>query len=159
MSLFNWFTAKSKGDEKAATAALAAHSSGAIKEDAVVKGLDFVAAIEAHRKWKDRLSTYINGTSNEKLDYGAICRDDLCVLGKWIYGTGAPLTGHLPIFHQLKAKHAQFHVSAAQVVEQMQQGNKESAQNILAEGDFFKNSRDIQTLLSKLYIEMNAGGS
>ena len=156
MGLFDWFAAKSTGDEKAADAAIASQSQGAIDEAAVVSGLDFVAAIEAHRKWKDRLIAYLDGSSTEKLEHGAICRDDLCVLGKWIYGTGAPLTGHLPIFHQLKAKHAEFHVSASQVVEQMQLGNKENALAILYEGSFAKNSRDIQTLLSKLYLAMDA---
>ncbi len=156
MGLFDWFTAMSKADEKTPPIAALPTQAGAIKEEAVVKGLDFVAAIEAHRKWKDRLTDYVNGTSTEKLDHSAICRDDQCALGKWIYSSGVSLTGHLPLFHQLKAKHAQFHVSAAQVVEQVQMGKKENALKILQEGDFPKNSREVQALLSKLYIEMNA---
>lgn len=154
MGLFDWFSAKATGDEKAADVAIGSKPQGAIDEEAVVNGLDFVAAIEAHRKWKDRLAAYLDGSSTEKLDHAAICRDDLCVLGKWIYGTGAPLTGHLPLFHQLKAKHAEFHVSASEVVEQMQLGNKDKALAILNEGSFAKNSRDIQTMLSKLYLAM-----
>jgi hypothetical protein len=153
MGLLDWFSALSKGDEKAAQAA-AAPQVGGIKEDSVVQGLDFVAAIEAHRKWKERLSEYTQGSSNEKLDHAVICRDDQCALGKWIYGPGVTFTGHLPLFHQLKAKHAQFHISAAQVVEQAQSGHKDQAVNMLLEGDFSKNSRDVQTLLSKLYMEM-----
>jgi hypothetical protein len=153
MGLFDWFSALSKGDEKSAQAAATAQMGG-IKEDSVVQGLDFVAAIEAHRKWRERLSEYTQGTSNEKLDHAVICRDDQCALGKWIYGPGVTFTGHLPLFHQLKAKHAQFHISAAQVVEQVQSNHKEQAVNMLLEGDFAKNSRDVQTLLSKLYMEM-----
>lgn len=150
MGLFDWFKALSAGDEKTATASL----SGAIKEDATIKGLDFVAAIEAHRKWKDRLIAYVEGTSSEKLDQGVICRDDQCALGKWIYGEGLAQTGNMPTFHQVKAKHAEFHVSAAQVVDAVQRGQHEDAHKMLHEGGFAKSSKDVQTLLSKLYLEI-----
>jgi hypothetical protein len=154
MGLFDWFSALSKGDEKSAQTANAAPQIGAIKENAVIEGLDFVAAIEAHRKWKERLSAYVQGTSTEKLDHSVICRDDQCALGKWIYTSGSTFTGHLPLFHQLKAKHAQFHITAAQVVEHVQKDQRDSAIDLLMEGEFAKSSRDVQTLLSKLYMEM-----
>lgn len=154
MNLFDWFTALAKGDVKHSNTIATAPHLGGIKEDAVVQGLDFVAAIEAHRKWKDRLSDYAQGLSNEKLDHSIICRDDQCALGKWIYSSGSVFTGHLPLFHQLKAKHAQFHISAAEVVEKVQQGHKEEAVELLLEGEFPKSSRDVQSLLSKLYMEM-----
>lgn len=154
MGLFDWFNALAKGDEQAAQVAASKPQIGAIQESSVIQGLDFVAAIEAHRKWKDRLSDYVLGTSTEKLDHSVICRDDQCALGKWIYGAGATFTGHLTLFHQLKAKHAQFHIAASQVVEHVQRNQKDSAINLLMEGDFAKSSRDVQSLLSKLYMEM-----
>jgi len=49
MGLFDWFKALSGGDEKSAASA-SASLTGAIKEEAAIKGLDFVAAIEAHRQ-------------------------------------------------------------------------------------------------------------
>ena len=153
MGIFDWFKALSKDDNKPSVPA-AAPLAGSINENAVINGLDFVAAIEAHRKWKERLTAYTLGTSTEKLDHSVICRDDQCALGKWIYGNGMTLTGHLPIFHQLKDKHAQFHISAAQVVEQVQHNQHESAISLLKEGAFSKNSRDVQRLISKLYIEI-----
>jgi len=154
MGVFDWFSALSKGDEKVAQVEVSTTQAGAIKDESVVQGLDFVAAIEAHRKWKERLSAYADGTSTEKLDHSVICRDDQCALGKWIYGPGGTFTGHLPLFHQLKAKHAQFHISASQVVEHVQQGRTEVAQGLILDGEFSKNSRDVQTLISKLYMEM-----
>ncbi len=154
MGLLDWFSALAKGDDKSAHSVATAPHVGGIKEEAVVQGLDFVAAIEAHRKWKDRLADYAQGISNEKLDHAVICRDDQCALGKWIYGSGGVFTGHLPLFHQLKAKHAQFHISAAEVVEKVQHGYREEAVGMLLEGEFPKNSRDVQSLLSKLYMEM-----
>lgn len=154
MRLLDWFSAMSKGDDKIAIAEVPQAQVGGIKDDAVVQGLDFIAAIEAHRKWKERLAEYAQGISKEKLDHAVICRDDQCALGKWIYTSGQTFTGHLPLFHQLKAKHAQFHISAAYIVEKVQKGHKEEAVDMLLEGDFSRNSRDVQTLLSKLYMEM-----
>jgi hypothetical protein len=94
------------------------------------------------------------GTSSEKLDHTVICRDDQCALGKWIYSSGATFTGHLPLYHQLKAKHGQFHIAASQVVEHVQNDKKDLAITLLMEGEFAKSSRDVQSLLSKLYMQM-----
>lgn len=152
MGLFDWFNALSKGEESP----VVAHTPplGGIKENAQIQGLDFVAAIEAHRKWKARLAEYADGTSKETLDHSVICRDDQCALGKWIYSEGQTFTGHLPLFHQIKAKHAQFHISASQIVEMIQLNRKEEALNNLLDGEFSKNSREVQTLLSQLYMQM-----
>jgi hypothetical protein len=154
MGLFDWFQSLSKGEVDSASSAMTSTQLGGIHESAVIEGLDFVAAIEAHRKWKERLSAFVSGTSSEKLDHTIICRDDQCALGKWIYSTGMTFTSHLPIFHQLKAKHAQFHISASQVVELVKNDRQDSAVSLLIDGEFAKNSRDVQSLLSKLYLEM-----
>ncbi len=154
MGIFDWFTAMSRGDEKAAQTVSSAQPQGGIRDEAVIQGLDFVAAIEAHRKWKQRLTAYAEGNSTESLDHTVICRDDQCALGKWIYGQGAKHTGHLPLFHQLKAKHAQFHISASQVVELVQNAQQDAAMELILHGEFSKNSRDVQTLISKLFVEM-----
>jgi hypothetical protein len=153
MALFDWFLAHSRGDEKSAQAV---YQLGGINETAEVKGLDFVAAIETHRKWKERLVAYVQATSTEILDHAVICQDNQCALGKWIYGNGATFCSHLPLFHQLKSKHSQFHIGAAEVVQKVQQDRFEEARSLLLEGDFAKSSRDVQTMLSKLYMEMKA---
>jgi len=127
---------------------------GALKDECTVHGLDFIAAIEAHRKWRERLTKYVQGQSEERLDAGVICRDDQCALGKWIYKDGMPFTGHLPVYHQLKAKHAAFHISAGNVVALKQGGQTEQAMQVIMEGDFAKNSREVQTLISRLYMEI-----
>jgi len=157
VSLMDWFNALSKGDEQSAEAARSKVQTGAIAETAMIDGLDFVAAIEAHRKWKERLTAYVQGTSSEKLDYKTICRDDQCALGKWIHGTGATALGELPIFHHLKAKHAQFHVTASRIVELAQQADKKSAQALLGGSEYGKASIEVQMLLSRLYGEMQRG--
>ena len=153
MGLMDWFSALSRGDEKSVQAARSSLQ-GAIAEDSTIDGLDFIAAVDAHRKWKVRLTAYVQGTSTEKLDHAVICRDDQCTLGKWIYSQGANLMADVPIYHQLKAKHAQFHVTASRVVELVQKGEKDAAQNLLMGEEYTRGTVEVQRLLSKLYGQM-----
>jgi len=128
---------------------------GAIDEHARIGCLDFVAAIEAHRKWKARLTDFIEGRSEETLDPAVICQDDKCALGKWIHGEGKTFCGHLPRFHQLKADHAEFHIHAAEVVRLAQKGHSVQAMKYALEGPFSEYSLKTQFSLSRLYAEMS----
>jgi hypothetical protein len=120
---------------------------------AEVGGLNFVEAIAAHQKWKTRLSNYIAGTSTEKLDYRQICRDNQCVLGKWINGPGGDLYGHIPVFSRLKMTHGKFHLAAGQIVQLMDEGKVEQARQALRQ-DYSKHSVKVQGLISTLYVEV-----
>lgn len=153
MGLFDWFKEMVENKPEAAPPV---QEVGAIKDEAIVQGLDFVAAIEAHRKWKSRLSAYIEGSSTEELDPGVICQDDKCALGKWIYGEGRTFCGHMPKYHQLKADHAEFHINAAEVVVLHKKGNTAEAKALMLDGAFAKYSQTVQTELSKLYMEMKS---
>jgi len=162
MGIFDWLSALAKGDEEKAEKAIGSEQlAGGVKETATVDGLDFVAAIEAHRKWKKRLVDYADGNSTEKLDPTVICRDDQCILGKWIYTEGNTFVGHLPTFHKLKAKHASFHISAGEIVELVKQKKNTEALEAIQSGDFSNHSRDVQTMLSQLYMALknNENGS
>ena len=117
-----------------------------------VVALDFKGAIDAHMKWKARLSRYVEGTSTESLDAGVVSQDDQCVLGKWIYGVGLASYGGEPLFKELKAVHARFHASAGQIVAEVHKGNAGRAQDMLNRGDYSKISRDITHLLAKLFV-------
>jgi hypothetical protein len=128
------------------------------KQAMVVGGLDFFEAITAHQKWKTRLSNYVGATSAEKLDYRQICRDDQCVLGKWINGSGGQMYGHIPVFSQLKMTHAQFHLAAGSIVQLADDGNREQAKMALRQGDYSKHSVKVQGLISSLYVEVNKQG-
>jgi hypothetical protein len=125
------------------------------KQAMVVGGLDFFEAITAHQKWKTRLSNYVAATSAEKLDYRQICRDDQCVLGKWINGNGGHTYGHIPVFSQLKMTHAQFHLAAGLIVQMTDDGNRDQAKAALRQGDYSKHSVKVQGLISSLYVEVN----
>ena len=121
----------------------------------VAGGLDFVSAIHAHQHWKTRLQSYVRNESTEKLDYRLICRDDQCVLGKWINGQGADDFGHLPSFGELKVSHGQFHLAAGRIVQMHDDKQTEEAQQLLRHGDYSRHSIKVMGLLSSLYIEVS----
>ncbi|MBU1237884.1 MAG: CZB domain-containing protein [Gammaproteobacteria bacterium] len=78
--------------------------------------VDFGKWVAIHRKWRNRLSDYIQGVGQEELDETVICRDDRCELGTWIHGSGSRFYGGLPVFGKLRDHHARFHRCAGDVV-------------------------------------------
>ncbi|MBF5004388.1 CZB domain-containing protein [Diaphorobacter caeni] len=128
---------------------------GAVQEsEQTAGGLDFASAIQAHRNWKVRLAKYLGNESEEKLDYRVICRDDQCVLGKWINGRGASDFGHLPSFGALKVSHGQFHLAAGRIVQMHDDQLTDDAQQMLKHGDYSRYSIKVMGLLSTLYVEV-----
>lgn len=126
---------------------------GAINQTPI-KGLNVADAVSAHAAWKERLFHYVNGTSTEKLDENAICRDDACVLGKWIYGDARNFLSEVPDYHRLKSAHASFHVAASEIVRAVNANNVEKAEKLLVEGPFSEQSREVQIMLAKLYAKL-----
>ncbi len=92
--------------------------------------MNFEDAIAAHIKWKVRLNQFIDGTSTEKLSSATVCKDNLCDLGKWIYGDGAQYKS-APHYQDLVKKHANFHICAADVVKKVETGDKAGAKGLL----------------------------
>ena len=117
-------------------------------------GLDFVSAIQAHQNWKSRLTHYLRDDSSERLDYRVVCRDDQCVLGKWIHEEGASKFGHLPSFGELKVSHGQFHLAAGKIVQLHDERKTEEAQQQLKNGDYPRHSIKVMGLLGALYQEV-----
>lgn len=117
-------------------------------------GLNFMAAIEVHMKWKARLESYIQGTTQEDLQVDAISRDDQCQLGTWIYGAGNTQYGTLDTFAEMKAQHAHFHICAGKVLATAKEGHTQEALHMLAHGDYLRASERIKMLLAKLYVQI-----
>lgn len=117
--------------------------------------LDVIAAIQAHVQWKQRLLSYIDGTSDEELDAEKVGSDCLCSLGQWIYGYGGRSFGEHVRFAELKTTHADFHLHAADVVRSVQRGENEEALNLLQKGEYPKVSNRIKSMLAKLSLEFD----
>ncbi|MBU0593281.1 MAG: CZB domain-containing protein [Pseudomonadota bacterium] len=122
---------------------------------AVPDDLDFMGAIEAHIRWKVRLEAYVSGDGAEKLDPAVVGKDDLCALGKWIYGPGGVNYGALPLFQSLKETHAGFHQCAAQVIQSADEGDTVKASEILSRGCYAKHSNKVKAELARLSIELD----
>lgn len=118
--------------------------------------LDFMGAIEAHVRWKIRLEAYINGTSEEHLNPHMVCRDDQCVLGKWIHGGGGAKYGSHPMFTVLKQTHMNFHRAAGEIIQTVDAGERDKARHMLNSGDYARHSHRVKSDLARLSIELEA---
>ncbi len=121
----------------------------ATKKEEIKKEINIMEAIHAHVKWKVRLQDYLNGNSTEKLDPMVICRDDQCVLGKWIHGPAMQHFHEHQAFHSLRADHAQFHFIAGTVVKKVQDDDRAGA-NALMETDYARTSHKVIQALNEL---------
>ena len=112
----------------------------------------FDDAIAAHIKWKTRLGQFIDGTSTEKLDSAVVCKDNVCALGKWIYGDGEK---HKTATHygELLTKHAHFHRCAGDVVKKVESNDRTGAKSMLA-GEFVNAAKATVTAIMALKSEI-----
>lgn len=113
--------------------------------------MNFDDAIAAHIKWKVRLTQFIDGTSTEQLKSDTVCKDNLCDLGKWIYGDGAKFQA-APHYKDLVSKHANFHRCAADVVKKVEVNDKSGAKAMLS-GAFAMASKETVTAIMELKKE------
>lgn len=115
--------------------------------------INIFECIDAHMKWKGRLQSYLDGTSKEQLDPMVICRDDQCVLGKWIHGPALNYFHNDEGFHKLRSDHANFHFVAGSVVKKMQDGDR-SGSDALFKHDYAQASREVIQDLTELNKEL-----
>lgn len=127
----------------------------ASKKEVIKNEINIMDAINAHVKWKVRLQDYLNGTSTEKLDPMVICRDDQCVLGKWIHGPALKHFHEHGAFHTLRADHAQFHLVAGNVVKKVQE-NDRAAADALMDNEYAHASHKVVQALTELNKQVTA---
>lgn len=140
MALMEWLQKYLAGDEHAFLS----------KEDDLLSGLSLYESIAAHTAWKKRLQSTLDGTSTENIEVGTAAQDTLCVLGKWLYGSGKSLYSHLPEYEILCKAHAEFHLCAGEVLLEHQNGNAKAAMAIM-KGPLINYSNQIQLDLVKLF--------
>jgi hypothetical protein len=150
MGIMDWFRRLAE-PAVAGTTALPPAPAGEDK-GAEVGGLNFKSAVDAHMKWKVRLESYINGTSQEDLKVEAVSCDDKCPLGKWIYSHGGERFGYSETFFEMKVHHANFHRCAGGVLTAAQAGEKENALRMLQHGDYVRASERVKQLLARLFV-------
>ena len=142
MGLLNWLESKLAGDDSAKLTF--------DKGQEEFAGLNLKQVLDAHLAWNDRLTKYLDGTSQENLDVHQIAPDNLCILGKWIYGPGGKQFEQQPEFRDLRDTHKEFHLTAGQVLVEHNGGNTQAAGQLLAT-KFRALSGKIQLNLVRLY--------
>ncbi len=107
----------------------------------------FSKALDAHVQWKMKLR--ICTTDHGKCPDPAVTeKDNVCALGKWIYGEGQRFAAD-DEFQQLRQHHASFHRCAARIVRTAQQGKKGEAENLLA-GEYAQISAKVISILNHM---------
>jgi methyl-accepting chemotaxis protein len=98
----------------------------------VHKHFDFTSAINAHIDWKMKLSKYLEKPDGSlKADH--VCKDNVCILGKWLYGDGSHFQSQFPsVFTNLKGSHAEFHKTAGEVIRLIESNNTKAAVKLLS---------------------------
>lgn len=105
------------------------------------------AAITSHARWKGQLREAID--RGQLPDPISVRADDRCDLGKWIHGEGKAYQTTSE-YQNLKLLHAQFHETAASVVEIIINGNKANAKIELESGTLTAASMKVINAISKV---------
>jgi hypothetical protein len=125
-------------------------------EKTIIKDeINIMEAINAHIRWKIRLESYLNGTSEEKLDVKTVSRDDQCVLGKWIHGDAVKHFRDDEGLTALRDHHAEFHVIAGEVVSKVQANDRAAAEKLLR-GEYMNASRIVVRDLTELNKQLSS---
>ena len=106
-------------------------------------------AITAHVNWKLRIHALLTGKLSEKLEPTTIARDNVCELGKWIYGEGK-VTMPPAERAALVAAHAAFHKEAARIVGEVYAGHNIGLEVIDMDAPFGKLTTQVVGILTKL---------
>jgi len=88
--------------------------------------MTFDGAIKAHSDWKVRLANYCQGRLTEPIDIQKLGLDNICELGKWLYGEGRKYARDA-VFPELVQAHATFHRTAAKLASMVERGEASTA--------------------------------
>lgn len=118
-------------------------------------GLNMKDALDAHMEWTRRLEAKLNGDNQESLDVATVASDCECKLGKWIHGAAKQQFGEVPDFHHLRNTHAEFHLNAGEILNDVLHGNREEALANLKQLRY--QSGNVQLALVRLYSHVHNG--
>lgn len=127
MSILRWFKEVTSGS---ATADLIEQPLVFIDGEQEFHGLDIKDALDAHTAWTQRLERIIAGNSDEDLNVYAIARvasDCECKLGQWIHGEAARQFGDEAVLNELRHEHADFHLKAGEILNNIFSGEQDDA--------------------------------
>lgn len=113
---------------------------------------EWIAIINAHILWKQRLLDYIEG-SNEKFDAKAIASGSECMLSNWLENNKKQFS-NTEFFETASLRHANFHHTAGKVIQLVDERRPQEASSLLR-GDYAEISEQLKRDIVKLSLHMN----
>ena len=113
------------------------------------RGLNMKDALDAHMAWTRRLEGKLNGSNQEALEVAKVASDCECALGKWIHGQAKSEFSGSNDYDLLKRIHADFHLKAGEILNNVINGERDNAEKNLKEIRF--QSGNVQLALVRLY--------
>jgi len=101
-------------------------SRGSQVDRAVGSSVDFSRVKMAHRSWRLKLRSFLDGREN--IDHKGLASHRDCELGKWIYASGMTAYGHLQEMQELETMHKDMHALVKHVVELKHAGKASEAE-------------------------------
>ena len=111
--------------------------------------------LDTHHVLKKKLQAEISGAGNGALDVVTLSQDNACAIGKWLYGEGKNLYGHLPEYESARKVHAELHLCAGEVLSAHYIGNLDQAK-ILFKTKFRTSSSKNQMEFTRLFSAAKA---
>jgi methyl-accepting chemotaxis protein len=114
--------------------------------------VDVEFLITAHIRWK--LSMRTAALMKQKVDVAEITRDDLCEVGKWLYGAAQISRRSSPVYRRVVNEHALFHMEAGKVARLINAGQYDDAAAALdANSAYAKASQTAIAAINELRAE------
>lgn len=147
MSILSWL--KQVGSGASSADLINAGAMTFAKGEEQFHGLDMKGALDAHTAWTRRLEGKISGENTEQLNVATVASDCECNLGKWIHGTAKQQFGGSADYDELRRVHADFHLKAGEILNNVIHGDKAKALGNLKEIRY--QSGNVQLSLVRLY--------
>ena len=112
--------------------------------------VELALAKSAHRAWKVRLRSFLDGQSTLSLDQ-AVSHND-CDLGVWYGGDGMKNFGHFPEMKALNEPHKQMHILIQEIIKAKQNGHIAEAEDLYLKVDDY--SDQIIALLNEVLAKI-----
>lgn len=147
MSILTWL--KQAGSSVTKTGLIDTDSMTFAKGEEQFHGLDMKGALDAHMQWVRRLEGKISGENREQLDVATVASDCNCALGEWLHSTAKQQFGETADYQELRRVHADFHLKAGEILNNVLNGDQDKAKSNLKEVRY--QSGNVQLSLVRLY--------
>ena len=114
--------------------------------------MDLDSAFQKHGGWIEEFCTAI--FNQNTVNVATYEKDNLCELGKWLYGDGMAQYGKLTAYTDLISSHAAFHKMAGRIAQAINAKDYTAAESLLGkDGEYAAASQSVHLTILKLKEE------